>query len=106
MHRQQLNQKCSSVSSGRIQPHTFAEESPGALPLILVPALLPLIPLLFVRSGWRATVAALASAILAGFMFMGMTGYGLAFPPSSIALLIAAFAADVSRPRKNVAASP
>lgn len=59
--------------------------------LFMIPVLFALVPLAFLRRRFRALVFAVCAFLLAGQATVGMSGYGLAFAPSSIILVIAGF---------------
>lgn len=69
---------------------TFLQvNGPQVIPLFTIPVLFAVVPLVILRLRFRALVFALCAFLLAGQAAVGMSGYGLAFAPSSVLLVIA-----------------
>ena len=61
------------------------------IPLFTIPVLFALAPLALLQQRTRTLAFALCAFLLAGQAMVGMSGYGLAFAPSSVLLVIAGF---------------
>lgn len=99
------------MSSCPEQTSTFIQvNGPQVIPLFTVPILFAVIPLLLFKLRFRGLVFAVCAFLLAGQAAVGMSGYGLAFAPSSIILVLAGFLGIFGRswPNKalNATASP
>jgi hypothetical protein len=81
-----------------LSPCTASESStfvqvngPQVIPLFTIPVVFALVPLGCMRLRVRAVVFAICAFVLAGQAAIGMSGYGLAFAPSSVFLVAAGF---------------
>lgn len=82
---------------------TFLQmNGPQLLPLFTLPVLFALIPFAFRHWRFRSLVYAPCAFLLAAQAAMGMSGYGLVFAPSSVALLLAGLA-SILRLREHAA---
>ncbi|WP_374090112.1 hypothetical protein [Methylomicrobium lacus] len=71
---------------------TFVQvNGPQVIPLFTIPVVFALVPLGCMRLRVRAVVFAICAFVLAGQAAIGMSGYGLAFAPSSVFLVAAGF---------------
>lgn len=71
---------------------TFLQvNGPQVIPLFMVPVLFAMLPLALLRQRFRGLVFAVCAFLLAGHATIGMSGYGLAFAPSSVFLVVAGF---------------
>ena len=69
----------------------FQVNGPQVIPLFTVPIAFALIPFALFKLRLRGLAFALCAFLLAGQAAIGMSGYGLAFAPSSIFLVAAGF---------------
>ena len=69
----------------------FQVNGPKVIPLFTVPVLLSVIPFAFLRLRFRSVAFSVCAFLLAGQAAVGMSGYGLAFSPSSVLLVVAGF---------------
>ena len=81
------------MSSGCTEhsPTFFQANGPQVIPLFTIPVLFAVIPLAFLKRRFRGLVFAICAFLLAGQAAVGMSGYGLAFSPSSAILVLAGF---------------
>lgn len=74
------------------QTATFVQvNGPVVILLFTVPILFALVPLFLRRPRYRGLVLGFCALLLAGQAAIGMSGYGLAFAPSSVLLVLAGF---------------
>lgn len=74
------------------QTATFVQvNEPVVILLFTVPILFALVPLFLHRLRFRGVVLGICAFLLAGQAAIGMSGYGLAFAPSSVLLVLAGF---------------
>lgn len=66
-------------------------KGPRVIPLFTVPVLLAVAPFAFLTLRYRSFLIAVFAFLLAGQAAIGMSGYGLAFAPSSVLLMLAGF---------------
>ncbi|MGR9043646.1 MAG: hypothetical protein ACU83N_00025 [Gammaproteobacteria bacterium] len=77
---------------------TFLEvNGPAVIPLFSIPILIPILPIIGRRSMFRPLLHGVSAFLLGGQAAIGISGYGLAFAPSSLAILIAGIAALIAR---------
>lgn len=69
----------------------FRVNGPQVIPFFTVPVLLAVIPFAFLKRRSRCLVFSVCAFLLAGQAAVGMSGYGLAFSPSSVLLVLAGF---------------
>ena len=71
---------------------TFIQANcPQVIPLFTVPVLFAVIPFAFLRRRFRSVAFSVCAFLLAVQAAVGMSGYGLAFSPSSVLLVVAGF---------------